>query len=255
MCSDRDCLTHTHTHTTHTHTHTCRHAHAYMGVHAHTHTHKHHTHARTHARTHTHMQVCTCIHGCTCTHTHTHHTHTHTHTHTHMQACTCIHGCTCTHTHHTHTHTHTTWAQTHTHSLSVTLSLSLCLCVFGSLVILKVPLFSSLCVDSIRQRDEKNTFALTLSSEGQPRHYFIAQKKDSRYSIEDGPRFDCLMMVSYMVCACDSTVVVLPIHLFVVYIKTAITLSEKNHEHTERNGYRCGNHLCLVQNSSSRSAF
>ena len=174
------------------------------------------------------------------------HTHTHAGMHAHMQDCTCIHWCACTH----HTHEHR-----HIHTLSLCDTLSLCLCVFGSLVILKVPLLSSLCVDSIRQRDEKNTFALTLSSEGQPRHYFIAQKKDSRYSIEDGPRFDCLMMVSYTVFACDSTVVMLPIHMFVVYIKTTITLLEKNHEHKERNGYRCGNHLCLVQNSSSRSAF
>ncbi|KAK7099739.1 tyrosine-protein kinase SYK-like [Littorina saxatilis] len=47
----------------------------------------------------------------------------------------------------------------------------------------------------VRQRDEKNTFALTLSSEGVPRHYFIAQRTDSRFAIEDGPRFDCLMML------------------------------------------------------------
>ena len=179
--------------------------------------------------------------------------------HTHMQ--TCMHTCRIAqayidvhaHTPPTHTHTHHTHEHRHIRTLSDTLSLSLC--VFGSLVILKVPLLSSLCVDSIRQRDEKNTFALTLSSERQPRHYFIAQKKDSRYSIEDGPRFDCLMMVSYRVFACDSTVVMLPIHMFVVYMKTTITLLEKNHGHKERNGYRCGNHFCLVQNSSSRSAF
>ena len=176
------------------------------------------------------------------------HAHTHAGMHAHMQDCTCIHRCACTPPP-THTHTHHTHEHRHIHTLS------LCLCVFGSLVILKVPLLSFLCVDSIRQRDEKNTFALTLSSEGQPRHYFIAQKKDSRFSIEDGPRFDCLMMVSYTVFACDSTVVMLPIHIFVVYLKTTITLLEKNHEHKERNGYRCGNHLCRVQNSSSIAGF
>ncbi|KAK7099740.1 tyrosine-protein kinase SYK-like [Littorina saxatilis] len=47
----------------------------------------------------------------------------------------------------------------------------------------------------IRQKDEKDTFALTLSSEGRPRHYLIALKQDSRLAIEDGPRFDCLMML------------------------------------------------------------
>ncbi|XP_025111038.1 tyrosine-protein kinase SYK-like isoform X2 [Pomacea canaliculata] len=47
----------------------------------------------------------------------------------------------------------------------------------------------------VRQRDEKNSFALTLSYEGESRHYLIAHNKDGRYSIEDGPRFDCLMML------------------------------------------------------------
>lgn len=47
----------------------------------------------------------------------------------------------------------------------------------------------------IRQRDEKNTYALTISCADTPRHYFIAQRQDFRLSIEEGPRFDCLMML------------------------------------------------------------
>lgn len=47
----------------------------------------------------------------------------------------------------------------------------------------------------VRMRDDKDTFALTLSGDNQPRHYFIGHKEDGRYAIEDGPRFTCLMML------------------------------------------------------------
>nr|KAG5713979.1 hypothetical protein BaRGS_020307 [Batillaria attramentaria] len=47
----------------------------------------------------------------------------------------------------------------------------------------------------IRQRDDKDTYALTVSCGDLPRHYFIGHKEDGRYAIEDGPRFDCLMML------------------------------------------------------------
>lgn len=47
----------------------------------------------------------------------------------------------------------------------------------------------------IRQRDQKNTFALTLSFDGSLRHYLIGQRSDSRLAIEEGPRFEFLMML------------------------------------------------------------
>ncbi|KAL8577790.1 hypothetical protein ACOMHN_001659 [Nucella lapillus] len=47
----------------------------------------------------------------------------------------------------------------------------------------------------VRQRDDKNTFALTLSYDGILRHYLIGQKTDSRFAIEEGPRFEFIMML------------------------------------------------------------
>lgn len=45
----------------------------------------------------------------------------------------------------------------------------------------------------VRQRDDKKTFALTLSFRNEARHYMIDKKE--KFAIQDGPKFDCLMMV------------------------------------------------------------
>ncbi|XP_076462495.1 tyrosine-protein kinase SYK-like [Babylonia areolata] len=47
----------------------------------------------------------------------------------------------------------------------------------------------------VRQRDAKNSFALTLSYEGVMRHYQIDMTRDQRYAIDNGPRFEFLMML------------------------------------------------------------
>lgn len=45
----------------------------------------------------------------------------------------------------------------------------------------------------VRQRDDKKTFALTLSFRNEARHYMIDKKE--KFAIQDGPKFDCLMML------------------------------------------------------------
>ncbi|XP_071140498.1 tyrosine-protein kinase SYK-like isoform X1 [Mytilus edulis] len=45
----------------------------------------------------------------------------------------------------------------------------------------------------VRQRDDKKTFALTLSYRNEARHYMIDKKE--KFAIQDGPKFDCLMML------------------------------------------------------------
>ena len=45
----------------------------------------------------------------------------------------------------------------------------------------------------VRVRDDKKTFALTVSWKNDTRHYMI-EKKD-KYHILGGPKFDCVMMV------------------------------------------------------------
>ncbi|KAJ8306172.1 hypothetical protein KUTeg_016717 [Tegillarca granosa] len=47
----------------------------------------------------------------------------------------------------------------------------------------------------VRQRDDKKTFALTLSYKDESRHYMI-DKMNDKYGIQDGPKFDCIIMVS-----------------------------------------------------------
>lgn len=49
---------------------------------------------------------------------------------------------------------------------------------------------------SIRQRADGQTFALTLSFEGQMRHYFILVNDGETYSMEHGQRFKALIIVS-----------------------------------------------------------
>lgn len=46
----------------------------------------------------------------------------------------------------------------------------------------------------IRMREDKETFALTVSCDSVSRHYFIGHV-GSHYAIEDGPKFDCIMML------------------------------------------------------------
>lgn len=45
----------------------------------------------------------------------------------------------------------------------------------------------------VRQRDDKKTFALTLSYKNEARHYMVDKKE--KFAIQDGPKFDCLMML------------------------------------------------------------
>ena len=46
-----------------------------------------------------------------------------------------------------------------------------------------------------RQRDDKKSFALTITFQKEPRHYIVEQH-DDKLGIPDGPKFDCLIMVS-----------------------------------------------------------
>lgn len=45
----------------------------------------------------------------------------------------------------------------------------------------------------VRLREDKKTYALSLSHKGETRHYMI-EKKD-KFHILGGPKFDCIMMV------------------------------------------------------------
>jgi hypothetical protein len=45
----------------------------------------------------------------------------------------------------------------------------------------------------VRQRDDKKTFALTLSYKNEAKHYMVDKKE--KFAMQDGPKFDCLMMV------------------------------------------------------------
>ncbi|KAK6179472.1 hypothetical protein SNE40_011824 [Patella caerulea] len=47
----------------------------------------------------------------------------------------------------------------------------------------------------VRARDDKKTFALTLCHENSIKHYFININSEEKLSIEDGPKFECLIML------------------------------------------------------------
>ncbi|KAL3868263.1 hypothetical protein ACJMK2_041094 [Sinanodonta woodiana] len=47
----------------------------------------------------------------------------------------------------------------------------------------------------VRQRDDGKTYALSVSYHADTRHYCIDKTKDNKYGIQDGPKFDCIMML------------------------------------------------------------
>ncbi|XP_055956360.1 tyrosine-protein kinase SYK-like [Patella vulgata] len=47
----------------------------------------------------------------------------------------------------------------------------------------------------VRAHDDKKTFALTLCHENSIKHYFININSEEKLSIEDGPKFECLIML------------------------------------------------------------
>ncbi|KAL5021706.1 hypothetical protein ScPMuIL_000861 [Solemya velum] len=47
----------------------------------------------------------------------------------------------------------------------------------------------------IRLRDDKKTFALSLSHNNQTRHYIVEKQGDGKLAIQDGPKFECVIML------------------------------------------------------------
>ena len=47
-------------------------------------------------------------------------------------------------------------------------------------------------------RDDKKTFAICISYQKDTRHYLIDKNQENKYGIQDGPKFECIMMVSYL---------------------------------------------------------
>ena len=45
-------------------------------------------------------------------------------------------------------------------------------------------------------RDDKKTFAICISYQKDTRHYLIDKNQENKYGIQDGPKFECIMMVS-----------------------------------------------------------
>lgn len=56
-------------------------------------------------------------------------------------------------------------------------------------------LFLSMCAYRIRERNEKNSYALCLLHEGQVMHYRIDRDRNGKLSIPDGKKFDTLWQV------------------------------------------------------------
>ena len=48
----------------------------------------------------------------------------------------------------------------------------------------------------VRLRDDKKTFAICISFQRDTRHYLIDKNQENKFGIQDGPKFDCIMMVS-----------------------------------------------------------
>ena len=44
-------------------------------------------------------------------------------------------------------------------------------------------------------RDDKKTFAICISYQKDTRHYLIDKNQENKYGIQDGPKFECIMMV------------------------------------------------------------
>ena len=44
-------------------------------------------------------------------------------------------------------------------------------------------------------RDDKKTFAICISFQRDTRHYLIDKNQENKYGIQDGPKFECIMMV------------------------------------------------------------
>jgi hypothetical protein len=50
---------------------------------------------------------------------------------------------------------------------------------------------------SVRLREDKKTFAICISYQMDTRHYLIDKDENNKFGIQDGPKFDCIMMVCY----------------------------------------------------------
>lgn len=47
----------------------------------------------------------------------------------------------------------------------------------------------------VRMRDDKKTFAICISFQKDTRHYLIDKNQENKYGIQDGPKFECIMML------------------------------------------------------------
>lgn len=47
----------------------------------------------------------------------------------------------------------------------------------------------------VRMRDDKKTFAICISYQKDTRHYLIDKNQENKYGIQDGPKFECIMML------------------------------------------------------------
>lgn len=47
----------------------------------------------------------------------------------------------------------------------------------------------------VRMRDDKKTFAICISFQRDTRHYLIDKNQENKYGIQDGPKFECIMML------------------------------------------------------------
>lgn len=47
----------------------------------------------------------------------------------------------------------------------------------------------------VRQREDKKTFAVCISYQNETRHYLIDKDENNKFGIQDGPKFDCIMML------------------------------------------------------------
>ena len=47
----------------------------------------------------------------------------------------------------------------------------------------------------VRLRDDKKTFAICISYQRDTRHYLIDKNQENKFGIQDGPKFECIMMV------------------------------------------------------------
>ncbi|XP_045158360.2 tyrosine-protein kinase SYK-like [Mercenaria mercenaria] len=47
----------------------------------------------------------------------------------------------------------------------------------------------------VRLRDDKKTFAIGISYQKDTRHYLIDKDENNKFGIQDGPKFDCIMML------------------------------------------------------------